>query len=104
MQVKYQRNSVKIFLQKKNKKIFVCLRKLFIFVENKIMEHVLNLQAISRRMKNKPKTSNLYLFFYGRSQSLDPEQIKEMKKVAEKEHKILMEFLDESLVECKNRS
>lgn len=67
------------------------------------MEHVLNLQAVSRQMKNKPQINALYHFFYGRAKCLNPEQIKEMKKIIVKEHKEIVVFLDESLKESKKK-
>lgn len=72
---------------------------LYTFVENKQMDHLLNLRAIFKRMKDKPKSQRLYNFFWGASKHLEPEQIKDIKKILLADHKKVISFLDKAMAE-----
>lgn len=73
-------------------------------LSKKSMDHLLNLQAVKKKMKKKPATNQLYTFFYGRAESFNQEQIKDVKKIVTASYKELMEFLDEAIQENKKES
>ena len=60
------------------------------------MEHVLNINAIKRKMKCKPTGQRLHHFFLGANTILTKEEIAELKKVIEQNHKKMQEYLDEA--------
>lgn len=68
------------------------------------MEHILNLRAVIGRMKKKPVGQRLYHFFWGTTQLLTVEEIKEIKKIADKEHRILTSYLDKAMAENRKKS
>lgn len=67
------------------------------------MEHILNVRAIVKKMKVKPKSQRIYHFFWGTTDLLDIEQMKDMKKIIEKEHTQLMSFIDKAILDKKKK-
>lgn len=65
------------------------------------MEHILNTRAIYKKMKSQPKSQRIYNFFYGATDLLDLEQMKDIKKIIEADHKKVISFIDKAIIEKK---
>lgn len=58
------------------------------------MDHVINVKAVQKRLKDKPATHRLYHFFMGVPDQLTKDEVAEIKKVLNREHKKLISFID----------
>jgi hypothetical protein len=67
------------------------------------MDHILNLRAVMERLNKKPVGQRLYHFFWGTTQLLSVDEIKDIKKVAEKEHRQLISYLDKAMAENRKK-
>jgi hypothetical protein len=64
-----------------------------------IQDHVLNLNKIHSKMKNKPVRYRLYNFFQGVPNMLEVKQLAEIKKIAIEENDKLIKGLDKKIAE-----
>lgn len=58
------------------------------------MDHILNIQAIKRKMKKKPQGQRLHNFFLGANTLLTKEEITEIERIIEKENKRVAKYLE----------
>lgn len=57
------------------------------------MDHIVNVNAIKRKMKLKPQGQRLHNFFIGATTFLTIEQVNEIEVIVKEENKRTLEFL-----------
>lgn len=61
------------------------------------MVPIIKISAVKRQMKDKPSAQRLYTFFYEGDTTLTKAQIKDIKKIVDREYKKLTAYLDEAI-------
>ena len=67
------------------------------------MEHVLNIQAIRKKMKQKPVGQRLHHFFNGATDLLTVDEIRELKKISAAENRKVTRFIDRAIADKKKQ-
>jgi len=69
-----------------------------------LKNHVLNLNKIYEKMKDKPKRYKLYNFFKGHKDTLTHQELVEVKKIVQIEHVRFIKSLDKEILKIQKNT